>query len=256
MAMLEITYFSPTELETVAHKLRKCRSHHGHFGSTQSTVMALRALSKYESSFSQKSLAQKGNVRLTINGQIVANQNFDLREDSLVIRDLESHVFLSSSGIQVDIQGLERPITWSLRASYKARKPQGSEEQKLSLRLRQYPAQIQVGSSCFIETHLKNLTERSQASTMARIGIPAGLSPQIWQLKEWIEEDKIAFFEWEKGYLTLYFYGMTPLQEIYLPLALKADLPGSYTALPSSSYLYYTPEFKEWLDPVQVEILP
>lgn len=256
MAMLEVPDFTPWELEAVAHQLRKCRTRYGHFGSTQSTVMALRALSKYEGKFSQNRTSLKGDLRVTINGEMVANRIFDLGEDSLIVRGMESHISMASSDIKVDIQGLERPITWSLRATYKARKPQDSEKQKLSLTLRQYSHELKMGSSCFIEAHLKNMTNRQQASAMARIGIPAGLSPQIWQLKEWIKEGRIAFYEWEKGYLTCYFYGMKPLQEIVLPLSLKADLPGSYTSLPSVSYLYYTPEFKSWIDPVEVEIMP
>jgi TonB family protein len=255
LAMLEIGDFSGAELETLAHQLRRCRTHQGHFGTTQSTVMALRALSKYERSV-PRGTAKQGIVSLMVNGEAVAGRSFSLREDSLIIRGLEAHVFSSFDKVSIQITGFDRPISWSLRASYKAKKPVASERQLLSLTLGNYPKEIKVGENCYVEARFKNLEGKRQASSMARIGIPAGLSPQLWQLKEWIETKRIAFYEWEKGYLTLYFYGMEPNQEIVLPLSLKADLPGRYTSLPSSSYLYYTPEFRTWLDPIQLEIIP
>lgn len=255
LAMLEIGYYSHAELEAVAHQLRHCRTNRGHFGTTQSTVMALRALSKYERAFSQVQPSE-GIVSLLVNEKVVAGKTFNLKEDSLIIRGLETFVFSPSDQIKVQIAGLDRPISWSLKASYKAKKPENSSRQKVSLWVGKCPPRLQLGAVAYVEARLKNEEAKRQASTMVRIGIPAGLSPQIWQMKEWIKQERIAFYEWEKGYLTLYFYGMEPLEEILLPLYLKTEVPGNFTALPSTGYLYYTPEFKKWVDPIRVEITP
>ncbi len=255
-AMLATDQYSPAELEATAHLLRQCRRPSGSFGTTQSTVMALRALSRYEEKF-QHAEAGKGTLTIHVNGKVIHASPIQTNADSLVVHALEKHIYTFPAQISVQISGMERPIPWMLRATYKKLQPEAWDGvAPLALAIENASQPVQAGGYYSMFIRLKNTEAKQQASSMARIGIPAGLSPQIWQLKEWMETERIAFYEWEKGYLTFYFYGLKAHQEIVLPLSLKADLAGSFTALPSSSYLYYTPEKRSWLTPLKVDILP
>jgi hypothetical protein len=89
---------------------------------------------------------------------------------------------------------------------------------------------------------------------MAIIGIPAGLSPQIWQLKE-LRDKKIAdYYEIFDGYVVLHYASLTANETREINLDLKADIPGTYEAPASSAFLYYTNENKDWDKPSKIVV--
>ena len=92
--------------------------------------------------------------------------------------------------------------------------------------------------------------------TLARVGIPGGLSFQTWQLKELREKGAIAFYETQARQVILYLREMKPSEVVRLPLDLLATVPGDYRAPASSAYLYYTDEHKTWVDGTRVRIEP
>lgn len=93
---------------------------------------------------------------------------------------------------------------------------------------------------------VRNKTNTVLPMTMAIIGIPSGLSAQPWQLKELQDKKKVSYYEVRGNYVFFYFTEMSPQAEIKIPLDLKAEIPGSFESPASSSYLYYTNEFKSW----------
>ena len=89
-------------------------------------------------------------------------------------------------------------------------------------------------------------------STIAIIGIPAGLSAQAWQLKDLQEKHVFDYYEIKGSSVTLYYRGLeaNALREINLDL--KAEVSGEFESPASSTYLYYTNEFKSWCDSERV----
>jgi hypothetical protein len=90
--------------------------------------------------------------------------------------------------------------------------------------------------------------------TLARIGLPGGLTFQTWQLKELRDKGKVGFYETRQREVILYLRDMKPRASVDLDLDLVASVPGKYIAPASSAYLYYTDEDKSWTDPVAVTV--
>lgn len=90
--------------------------------------------------------------------------------------------------------------------------------------------------------------------TIARIGIPGGLTFQNRQLKALREQGAIAFYETRPREVILYFRAMAPNESKEIPIDLIATVPGRYAAPPSSAYLYYTSEDKTWVEGVEVVV--
>ena len=84
---------------------------------------------------------------------------------------------------------------------------------------------------------------------MAMIGIPAGLSVQIWQLKELQEKKAFDFYEIFDGYVVLHYEFIRPGEVKTVNLDLKADIPGQYEAPASCAFLYYTQAERVWSKP-------
>jgi len=90
--------------------------------------------------------------------------------------------------------------------------------------------------------------------TLARVGIPGGLTFQTWQLKELKDKGLIDFYETHEREVVLYFRAMAPAAKKSIDLDLMATVPGTYIAPATSAYLYYTDEHKSWSSPLQVTV--
>ena len=104
-----------------------------------------------------------------------------------------------------------------------------------------------MGETVRLETILKNKSKEGLPMSMAIVGIPAGLSAQPWQLKELQEKRKVDFYEVTDNSVVFYFRQMKPSEVRNINLDLKAEIAGEYEAPASSTYLYYTNEFKHWV---------
>jgi hypothetical protein len=90
--------------------------------------------------------------------------------------------------------------------------------------------------------------------TVALVGIPSGLSPQPWQLKELQERGAFDFYEVRRNYVVFYYRQLAPNAVRTVHLDLKAEVPGTYEAPASTAYLYYTSEHKDWEGGEKVEV--
>lgn len=92
--------------------------------------------------------------------------------------------------------------------------------------------------------------------SIVKVGIPAGLTVQPWQLKEMMEQGQIAYYEIFDNYLVLYWMGFAPEETKKVNFDLKAEIAGKYKGKASTTYLYYTPEFKHWNAGTEITIEP
>ena len=107
-----------------------------------------------------------------------------------------------------------------------------------------------------MEIEVKNEKAVLQPMAIAKIGVPAGLSIQPWQLKEIMEKSEVAYYEIFDNYLVLYWMGFSANETKKINLDLKAEIPGTYKGKASNVYLYYTPEYKNWNDGAEIEVMP
>jgi hypothetical protein len=115
---------------------------------------------------------------------------------------------------------------------------------------------VKMGETVRLDAVVTNRTTVGQPMTLARLGLPGGLTFQNWQLKELREKGQFAFFETRAREVILYFRDMKPGEVKKLSLDLVATVPGSYTGPASSAYLYYNDTDKSWVAPVSVKITP
>ena len=95
---------------------------------------------------------------------------------------------------------------------------------------------------------------RGQPMTLARIGIPAGLSVQTWQLDELRDRGTVDFYETGPDEVIVYLRGLAPNEVRTVPIDLLATVPGEYVAPASRAYLSYADDQVAWAPPVQVAV--
>ena len=211
------------------------------YGSTQATVMALDAVVEY-AKFSQKQLINN-EVVFVINGQQV-------KED----QELAEHLIEGKNTFDVRYKNEGEGVPYNLEVAYQTFTPPTAAKASLSMTTSLNENKATTGETLRMTIAITNKENNLLAMSTAKIGIPAGLSMQPWQLKELMEKEKVAYYEIFDNYLVLYWMGFAAKETKTINLDLKAEVPGTYKAKASNVYLYYTPEYKYWDDGVEVEV--
>ena len=208
------------------------KSYYG-YGSTQATVLALEAVSEYAVVMGNQ--AKESEVRFTLNGHTLS------AADTLTSRIKEGE-----NEFTVVYANSQPGTPYNLEVSYNTFTPPNSDKAELHLSTSLSNAHPAIGETVRLIAKVENLKDNVQPMAIAKIGIPAGLSLQPWQLKDLIKQNKVAYYELFDNYLVLYWLGLAAKETLTVRLDLKADIPGTYRGKASTVYLYYTPEFKHW----------
>lgn len=245
MAMLQSSNVPNTELNNAVEFLTKARSGYGDFGNTQSTIMALKALTAY-AEFS-KATNEAGTLEFYVDGKKVGEKDYVAgQREAIVIDGMEKYISSGKYKLELKYRHAKNPLPYSIAITWNTYLPQSAKECKIDLETVLAAKQTKTGEILRLTATIKNTTNEGLPSTMAIIGIPAGCSPQPWQLKEMMEKKKIDYYEVKGNKVFVYYRQMAPSEIKILNFDLKAEVPGNYEAAASCAYLYYTNEYKCW----------
>jgi hypothetical protein len=237
----------------------------GAFGSTQSTILALKALLAFAKS--KKSVVEPGELKLTVNGKIVGTQAFDGSfKDTLTIEvpDAESLLKGGANNVEIGISG-KSVLPYCFSWTYQALTPKSAAGTPIRLQAKLDREGAQDGEVVHMQVTVENTADKGQGMVTAIIGIPAGLNlpENLEQLKTYArlrnngtEAGKIAFFEVKGRELVLYWRQMGPKEKIELPIDLICRVPGEYRGPASRAYVYYNADTKHWINPVMMAVKP
>jgi alpha-2-macroglobulin-like protein len=226
----------------------------GMFGSTQATVLSLKALSEY--ALLARSTSASGDVVITVNGEKAQSVHYakDTR-DKIELTGF-GHAFTANGDQNLKIQfaNTQDALPYSTDIEWYTKSPQSSSECKVSLTTRLHKNAVNINETVRLTIQLTNKTRDGLPMTMAITGIPAGLSVQPWQLKELQEKEVFDFYEINEGKLILYYRQMKASETKTVNLDLKAEVKGTFTGAASSAYLYYTNEYKHWTQGISIAV--
>ncbi len=232
--------------------INKNRSGAGGFGSTQSTVLSLAALSAYAES--TRATQSGGVATVMINGKASGTLRFEKgHTDALVFDDIASALKPGKNTIELRLES-ENALPYSIGIEYRSKHPASSKETAVRIFAKLKKTTVPVGEGVRMDVTVTNLTDKGQPMTLARVGLPGGLTFQTWQLKELMDKKIIDFYETREREVVLYFRSLAPNAVMKVPLELIARVPGTYVGPASQAYLYYTDEFRHWAEPLRVTI--
>jgi TonB-dependent SusC/RagA subfamily outer membrane receptor len=244
LALLKTPNPSLPDLQALVKQLTASRCYGG-FGSTQATILSLKALTGY-ARFS-KHTAASGNILVYLGSELVGSQAYEKdARGEIAIVGLEKYMTAGKQPFRVLFADTKDALPYSVNVTWNSHTPNSAAQCNVSLETRLASPTLRSGETVRMTTILKNKTNRAQPMTVALVGIPSGLSPQPWQLKELIEKKMVDFYEVRKNYVVFYYRTLSPDAMHTISLDLKAEVPGVYQAPASTAYLYYTNEFKHW----------
>jgi len=230
-------------------------SQDGRYGSTQSTVLALRAIVAYDKQRARPKAP--GSLRLFVDGQAVGEPvRFDVKtEGALVLPDVAGRLSPGKHELQVRMEG-GAPMPYSIAVDFHTTTPDSSPKTQVGLTVQLAGAQVREGELVEAVATITNRADNAVPSPVAIVGLPGGLEPRHDQLKELVKKGTIDAYEVIGREVVLYWRGLGAQQKVSVPLSLLAAVPGHFTAPASRAYLYYTDEHKSWTRPLEATIAP
>jgi hypothetical protein len=239
------------------------RGGYGGFGSTQSTILALKAL--IEHAKANKRIPEAGEVRLFIGEHQLDRLPFPAGVDkplTLKVPDPEKNLMPGVNTLRVEITGAKNIFPHTLSWSCRTEKPESAVNCPVNLTTSLAKTELAEGETVRLKVKVKNASGANQGMTVAIVGLPAGLivPEDLKQLKEHcrmpegVKQPLLGAFEILGRELVLYWRDMAKDQEIGVPIDLVARVPGIYRGPASRAYLYYNADHKHWIEPLGVTI--
>ena len=227
----------------------------GRFGSTQSTILALRSIVAYDTANARPKAP--GRIVLAVDGKTVgAPLAFTAgTQGALVLPEFASELGPGKHTVTLRMEdGAKMPF--SINVKYYSTLPDSAEQTQIGIRVVLKDRQIQEGGITEATVSIANKSEQAIPTPIAIVGIPGGLEVRHDQLKELVKSGRIDAYEVIGREVVLYWRYLKANDKFDLPLSLIAAVPGTYTGPASRAYLYYTDEYKNWAPGLQVSITP
>ena len=228
------------------------RSKSGRFGSTQSTILALKAIVAYDAAHARPK--QAGTVTLSVDGRAAKELAFPAtQEGPIELGSVAAALPPGKHRLELRMSG-GTPMPYSLRIQYHARTPATSEGCKVALETSLSKKIVREGEPADLSVQVTNRTGEGLPMVTAIVGLPGGLEARADQLKELVREGKADAVETRGREVIFYWRAMAPKETKSLVLSTLAAVPGQYTGPASRAYLYYTDEEKTWQPGLSVAI--
>jgi uncharacterized protein YfaS (alpha-2-macroglobulin family) len=227
----------------------------GRYGSTQSTVLALRAIVTYDKLRSHPTMP--GKAQILVDNQPVGDAiAFDAStQGAIKLADFSGKLLPGKHVVDVKMtDGNQMP--YALTVDYNSITPASASDCKLTLQTSLKDKTVAEGAVSEVDVTVSNLSKDIVPTPIAIIGLPGGLEPRVDQLKELVKAGTIAAYEIRGREVILYWRDLDGSSSVKVPLSVVAAVPGTYTGPASRAYLYYSDEFKQWQAGMQVTITP
>jgi hypothetical protein len=241
MALQKEEKLNQLKIAVAADQLINFNGYYG-FGSTQATTLAIQALSEFFS----KNEKLYGNERpvITIN-----------KANTYPNISLSSAYKAGENKINIHYPA-KNGLPYKLEYQYYTLQAPESKDIPVTMETKLKSAVSRVGETNRMAVTVKNKINGQFPMTIAKIGIPAGLTLQNALLKDLIDKKQISYYEIFDNYLVLYWEHFNAEETKTINLDLKVEFAGTYTGKSSNVYLYYMPEAKHWNQGITASIEP
>jgi hypothetical protein len=245
---------SPERTANVESAMRwlaaRCKA--GRFGSTQATILALKAIVAYDALHARPKVP--GTVAVTLDGEVVATVPFAADvSDPIVLPSFADRVGPGAHRVEMRMEGgADMPYSMTVRCH--ALTPDSSPGTKVSITTSLAKADVTEGEPVEVPVRVANRSADGVPMVVAIVGVPGGLEPRAEALKDLVKEGKVDAFETRGREVILYWRGLAANASKAFTIPCLAAVPGSYTGPASRAYLYYTDEHKAWVPGLRVNV--
>lgn len=235
--------------------LVKSRGGSGAWGSTQATILALKAILKASSS--QGEMKSNAEITVDVNGRkkhiIVTPENWD------VMQILDFTEALKRGGNKVQIRyGGEVNLSYQVLGRHYIpwrKLPQREVREPIELSVEYDRTRLTTNDFVKATAKMKYNGARDTFMVMVTLGIPPGFVADRGDFAEMVGMKKIERFDLTARQATLYIGNVKPGQETEFTYQLIPKYPIKAKTARSTAYEYYNPDNKTVVAPQEIEVI-
>jgi hypothetical protein len=230
----------------------------GNWGTTQATIMALRALLL---STSQGAADVRGEVEILLNGKPVQTLTLDQENNDLlyqfVFRQVEQQ---GANSVEIRFTG-KGGLAYQVVGQYFLPWDEQPQKEALSIDVAYDRAELPQNEIATATVTVKNSLSKAANMVMVDLGIPPGfdlLSEDLETLREKTsgrKSSRLEKFSLTATQAILYFDSFAPGENVTLKYRLRAKYPIRAKTFASRVYEYYDPAVSSVARPVQLEVM-
>ncbi|RQO37589.1 hypothetical protein DBR39_11900 [Chryseobacterium sp. KBW03] len=241
MALQKDEKLNVLKIAEAADQLINFNGYYG-FGSTQATTLAIQTLSEFFSKNEKLYGTEKPVIKIN------QAQTSPMMSFSSAFKAGENNISIHYP--------TQNGLPYKLEYQYHTLQAPESKDIPLTMETRLKSGSNRVGETSRMTITVKNKINGQLPMTIAKIGIPAGLTLQNALLKDLIDKKQVSYYEIFDNYLVLYWEHFNAEETKTINLDLKVEFAGTYTGKSSNVYLYYMPEAKYWNQGITTNIEP
>lgn len=231
----------------------------GGFGSTQATVLALKAMIAMHNQLVGKA---GGNVEVVVDDRVIETIRWQGQPADGVHWQMTPtlvETLASQPDSRLELRADDgASVPFAVRLSGMTTSPKSDPACPIKVRIAfsddSTTPSVASGNTIEAVATITNSSDQGQPMTVAVVGIPGGLEPVIESMDKLRESGEIDFYELRGREVVLYWRTFAPSEAKRVSIPCVAEVGGKYTGPPSRAYLYYTAESKTWAKPLVVEI--
>lgn len=232
------------------------RSGGGGFGSTQATVLALKAL-VLNAELNKHAMSDGALIVQVGEGETGRTEFGADQVQPIRLQGIGESLQPGENKLALNLTG-DNKMPFAIDIAYRTRQPDSAKDCAVRLNTKLTSEKVKAGSTVGVNVELENVTGKGQPMTTAIIGLPAGLEARQEKLEELQEAGVFDYYEQTGRELVFYWRALSPDVKadgkIAFTLDVIAEIPGKYEGPASRAYLYYTAEEKHWNEPLRIEI--
>jgi uncharacterized protein YfaS (alpha-2-macroglobulin family) len=233
--------------------LAKARDPHGTWGSTQATILALKALVQASSAPRQ---AKPASFRVMVNGKEAARGEVNA-VNSDVMQQFDLTAAVATPGdhkVEVVVDGETSMVAQLVSRHYRPWNSASRPKQRFDLKVDYDRTTLEADQVIQARASLRYLADRPTSMVMLDLGIPPGFNADAEDWNKLVAGGKVKRFSMTSRQIIVYLQDIEPGKEYSFPFSLKAKFPVKAKAPAAEAYEYYNPTERGASQPVELEV--
>ncbi|MBI2931694.1 MAG: hypothetical protein HYY16_08585 [Planctomycetes bacterium] len=251
-AMMRVGGFTPTVNKALGYLVR-ARQGGGAWGSTQATILALKALVRGMSGTPQKGTVR---IRADVNGVDRAIEVTEDQADVLQLVDFKEATRGGQNEIVIRVEGSSTMMVQIVGRHYVPWSAITDKEEKKPIDVSVAYDRTKLAKNDLLDARVR-LAYNGDVSTymvIVDLGLPPGFELDASSFEKLVERGELMKFTVTPKQATLYFGKMAPGQVMEFGYALRAKVPIKAKTPQTHAYEYYTPANRDVAAPVEIEV--
>jgi len=245
------------EANTKAQKalayLAKARDPHGTWGSTQATILALKALVQASSAPKQTKPAR---FRILVDGKEAGRGEVN-SANSDVMQQFDLTASVTSLGdhrVEVLVDGESSMVVQLVSRYYLPWNAASRPKNRFAVKVDYDRTTLDADQTIQAKASLSYLADRPTTMVMLDLGIPPGFQAAAEDWNKLVVDGKIKRYSLTDRQIIVYLQDVEPGKEYLFPFTLKARFPVKAKAPAAEAYEYYNPSERGASQPVDIEV--